>query len=31
VLFHQLMHYLTFHIPNLRTLKSISVIQAIWE
>jgi DNA repair protein RecO (recombination protein O) len=31
VLFHQLMHYLTFHIPNLRTLKSISVIQTIWE
>ncbi|NDF59936.1 MAG: DNA repair protein RecO [Crocinitomicaceae bacterium] len=31
VIFQQLMHYLSFHIPNLRTLKSISVIQAIWE
>jgi len=31
VVFQQLMHYLSFHIPNLKTLKSISVIQAIWE
>jgi DNA repair protein RecO (recombination protein O) len=31
VIFQQLMHYLSFHIPNIRTLKSISVIQAIWE